>query len=624
MWFIAVAISLFTGVKGKNTDKVWVNTLILAASFSLFSNVQSTIIMHKWGETSHRVETIHLKISVGVTETLDLIKQLFAAITRIAEREEDRHDQHGQLLLRGRCQELAARLQHLLDLKDRFFDPATGRRTKRFFVTFALIMMTTFAIAGTSLGVYNTIELQKMKETDNVLLNANLLSIEEIQSTSAKMYKLADLVRHTAIDAEKDLKYVRSTRVQEMALRAAEDRVSMMEDIYTAATDGRLHASALILGNMTRAEEEILAKAKEIGYVPMTQFGSDILQCDTSFISTGEGFDLYTHVPLSHPDAGMAIFRHQPVPIKISNNLFATLSSDHQFIAISPDRKAFKTMTTAQMKDCKRLGATWVICDDFDVVRKPLESVTEKDPGMCLYFLHAGDHEGAKTACNIQIHTIGEDVVQLSPSQFLVTSKDTHQGVKVCRNGQRTAFQVHSQTIVDLEPGCYAEVNNNFFSAGDQARNNNNSITYSWSEKHPLFPYDINADDESDNPTISALIQDIMGTDTTARLDTVLEHLRKAKVEANRGIMDWLSDQWANLMASWTTTLLFVGAAICLFWLCLGRKKKPQSVSYHPYDAQLPSAPPMYAPPKSTIISFNNPRACLQEIREELELRPVC
>jgi len=594
MWSINVAANFSNNLKqGKAKQKMLALMFLLVIHYN--AQASAMVVMNKWGETSHMVETAHIKIRISLTETARLISELFAnlhTLERNVRTSDDlRKDKYA--LMMAKCNELLRRLEHMTDLKKRFFDPQEGKRQKRFIgvLIISLVLLATAALAGTALGVYNLEKLEAMDKTQGVLLDAAVDSIEEIQTSSHKIFSLADLVVMTHKHARNSQTSIEQSQVHDWALRAAQDRIATIDNIFTAGMDGRLHASALYMGNMTRATEELKARADKLGYYPVAQFNLDLLQCDTTFISTQAGFDLFVHVPMINPKAAMAIYRHQPVPIKVTNDLFVTLSSSDQFLSISADASVFQTYTTAQMKECKRHGATYVICDNPEAVRKPVQEdeITKGDAGMCLYFLHQQNFAGAKIACDSHIHSAKEQVVQLSHNTFLVTSTKEQEAFEVCRDKNATRFTIRGQTKIVVHKDCYITTKYNKFSAGEEAKQVNlDSISYNWSEDHPLFPTHLLKEDNGEESNFEELVKRAMGNDTSARLSSVLEKVKEQQKLDNRGFLDWAADSWASICGSSGSTLILL-AGLVLLYKCVTNKNHTQ-VSGVPAQTPAPTA----------------------------------
>ena len=138
------------------------------------------------------------------------------------------------------------------------------------------------------------------------------------------------------------------------------------------------------------------------------------------------------HVPLVRAGSLMGIFQHTPLPMPAGNNLYVSINSGHDTIAVSPDLDHFfLTDITSLQLDCTRIGEFFA-CPRGNVARKSsaAEDFTD-DPAACLLALFKADHVRANSVCDKHFVRPAPTVYQISARRFVTYGATS--GTLYCR-----------------------------------------------------------------------------------------------------------------------------------------------------------------------------------------------
>jgi hypothetical protein len=348
------------------------------------------------------------------------------------------------------------------------------RRNKRFFLLAIGFIIAAIAIAGTSYALYKRSELNKMKANTNTLASAQVQEMSAIQNQAYSQKELAHLVQGAVATVADEYGNIEETQHDIQAIYVAEKRVALYEDIMTAALNKQVSPAIFNDIDIEATTNMVIEYAAKNHLVPIASFYSDILQMETSFIASPEGYTLYIHVPLMGPASGMFIYQHAKLPMPLGDGFHALIESRQEYLAINSLGSYFKAMTAADIANCRRMG-DYYVCDRGNVVRQAPSSqstTSVKDPEVCLWALFKEKYDIAASTCDISVNVAPNIVIQLTANKFAMYTAKPHQGTINCRNDSQSiprTFQLDKLSTIELPAGCTAVTDTHVFAAADSA-----------------------------------------------------------------------------------------------------------------------------------------------------------
>jgi hypothetical protein len=426
------------------------------------------VFFDKVGETSSAIEYANVQIPIDLLAAEASLKALCAALLDEHKHNKGRkelEEHYAHKFAMQRCNTLVHRVTSLLNLTKSL--PSPDHRNKRALFTIFAILIATVAV---SYGVYKVGELIGMNNKANTLL-AHQESLDAIGTNSMGIESLAHSVEEFSKNAADYYFDMRLAQFTDHLLNNAESHVRALENTVQTAFLRRVHLDTLTIVNTTRVATDMDEYAQRIGAVPLARFPTDWLQHETSFKATGNGFDIFLHVPLVQPNSAMTVYRHVPLPMAIDEDLELEVNPMIDFLAISNDGKFFKTLSSAQLNLCRKI-ADHFVCNHQNVVRKAPETLdsVEIDDGICAWSLFLRKFDFAKKACNAHIKSRSSKAFQLSANAFLLYNHKPEVVAITCRNHStdiKRNLQVHKATKIPLPAGCSAETEEFVLHASD-------------------------------------------------------------------------------------------------------------------------------------------------------------
>jgi len=231
-------------------------------------------------------------------------------------------------------------------------------------------------------------------------------------------------------------------------------------------------------------------QAEEQGYRLLATSASDIFQVEASFIMQGGRLAVIAHVPMARVDDRLEVYQYIPIPIKISAQALVQFQPTKDIIAINTEGSSFRTMTTTQLLGCEKRG-TMFLCKEGNVVQKGHTAGGEKG---CIFHLFAREFNRANATCDTHIVQPKDDIIAISPTEFVITAKEAHAGNIRCPGHREQSFSVNRITKVTMEPGCQGETYSHKFSARleiDHQTDRNFQYTWPWAKESLLKDLDV-------------------------------------------------------------------------------------------------------------------------------------
>lgn len=148
-------------------------------------------------------------------------------------------------------------------------------------------------------------------------------------------------------------------------------RVQEISDIYNSVVHNKRISQHGIAPQVLAKKVEIIRKeAQQLGYELLVHTPADVMQSETSFISTPSGFVVFVHLPMAKKNVHMNLLRLVSVATQIGDELFVKFVPAKDVIAISKNNnnKHYKVMTMGELAACNQKGNIY-LCERSNVWR---------------------------------------------------------------------------------------------------------------------------------------------------------------------------------------------------------------------------------------------------------------
>lgn len=446
------------------------------------TTTEETILFKRLGKTIPTASFVHVALTIEITPLLDRLNALEKAISRVEANLGETltpddmaimADQH--YLLR----DMKESVEMFLSMKEPFGQEIDVSRNKRFI--FSLLALGTLA-ATTAFGIFNRVDLtsiqrdlsRQSKRLSNVVTIQNKMlktltkNDEELVRLDQAVTRIMGQLAATTAVADANQRHA----AVNAALGLAQREVNTLSEVIQDMQVHRLSPRLLRKKTLAVITNEVAAKTRELGYVPLLKYKADLLECQTSYVSTETGFTLLVHVPVALPDTELDVLQLLSVPMRLDGEHFIRIDNPLSVIALredpNGDRKEFKTFTTEDLQNCHKQG-TWLICKDSNVMQVYNPSKNTSDPHTCLYALVHQHYEVVQRTCEFHIVREEDSVLQFADRTFFTYSSEPHQGTIHCpddQDGKATRFTAHGASRMELGPGCVARTDTHVFAAG--------------------------------------------------------------------------------------------------------------------------------------------------------------
>jgi hypothetical protein len=232
---------------------------------------------------------------------------------------------------------------------------------------------------------------------------------------------------------------------------------------------------------MLQTLKTIQGMADFAGYTLLAKTVADIYQCETSFITTEYGFDIFLHVPMAKDEDRLKLYLHLPIPVEISENKVLTITPSKPLIAIDPISTKFKVMDAAELATCKKFGGIF-LCTDRNVVRfaASADASGADEPDMCVYHLFKEHHAEIKKVCPILMDSPKPGAIPVSANEFYLMSRNYTQGQILCPGKDPRSFSVRHVTKVTLPKGCSARTDTHEVTAAMDVASPIQTVEFTW------------------------------------------------------------------------------------------------------------------------------------------------
>ena len=339
------------------------------------------------------------------------------------------------------------RIDHVMNLAR----SAGGNRDKRFVAEF---------IAGATAvwTIYNTIELTRLAplvDNNQKAITAIIHRIDDFDQAFATQSRAINDLQSLA----EDLAVNQAELATTLSRSEMYDALTMTLNLETtniqmavqALMNHRMPVGILLPTELAEALEALAHQAALHDYVLLANTESDVLQCETSFVTHEHGLTVIVHVPMAKSGDLLTVYQHVPLPYGVQDDLYLTIKPEQDIIAISDDRKTFRTMTSEDLSRCRQLGRQF-ICDHGNLARM----VGGQEEDSCVYHLFMKNFDQIKKTCPVHLVGPTEGAIAISGTEFIILSPKPTIGTINCHGFELDQFQVNRITRITLEPGCTA------------------------------------------------------------------------------------------------------------------------------------------------------------------------
>ena len=532
------------------TSSVWQEGRPASSDFAGFAETSSNPKIHfrKLGTTSAATEYAHLKIPFNLTQIQALLDTAdahahHATVYDKANGDTDFATHHTTSLWQEeRIESLRRRLIKLQQVS--IPPPKYARLQKReLFTVLAIIAAAATAGAALTVGVYTQLEVDSLNTKMEDLATAELEKMEQIRRLHAGTLDIS-VATHTLARVMKQntapqYKLLWLTKVLDIVAH----HIQLSEQALRTALASRLDISVLQGLNLTDIIADLDDHAQTHRLRLISQSGHDFLHLPTSLSASKDGFAIITHIPLIREGSLMQVYQHIPLPMPVNDDLYLTLSTSHDILAVNDDRTAYIVSNVAQLSaDCTRLGSFYACPRGNGARRHSASRASRKDdPAGCLFALFTQDHDAADTSCIKSFVVPGPDVYQISARTFITYGQTT--GTIDCRDSPISGqFSTTGYGSITLPPGCTATSDEFILSSSDSAYTREEDA---WETSAQL---QVNAsfflDNDLDHGQLAKLVKDtsnIMSNMSRISFDTARYHLDKVVRKSHFHIWDMVA-----------------------------------------------------------------------------------
>ncbi len=238
---------------------------------------------------------------------------------------------------------------------------------------------------------------------------------------------------------------------------------TIFERVINSAFDQKLAPGALsmdVLETIVHHIKDTAAKNKFHNFIHQP---SDLYKLETSFIHRQEEHTviLILHVPYVETENLLPLYEFISLPIyfNFSSNVSVIPDIGKQDLIAISNTKAFQTLSTSDLANCKRLGKTF-----FWEGRSILQTNIIND---CLGSLYLGNSTLIKHNCKFRIDSTREKIYSLGNNTWIVYSVENIATKQVCpKAGTLSPITIKSGQSVKVKAGCNIPTMDHLISAG--------------------------------------------------------------------------------------------------------------------------------------------------------------
>jgi hypothetical protein len=310
---------------------------------------------------------------------------------------------------------------------------AHASRLPRFAQALALPM----GIFGTFLGIFNSVQIAKLRTDLKGLIKRQNQLIEVVQSNEYAIQRLdlqlADVAQNLATNEINNPAYLISTlsNTESFILH----HLTVATNTIQQAQNRRLAVDFLQPSQLRDLFSLIQEKADLNKYTLLTEHHSDLFQLEVSYFYDLSDVHLIVHVPMIPESSLLTLYRLHKFPLPLSHEHMLIPSVDYDVLGLAPGVNRLSTQINyVDLMQCHNVNNIY-LCDKQGVLRTSVNST-------CLGSLYLHDFEQAQHLCPFHIYDSGEIVRQLTDNWFLIYSPQSQMAPITCSNGSHADCHV--------------------------------------------------------------------------------------------------------------------------------------------------------------------------------------
>ncbi len=294
----------------------------------------------------------------------------------------------------------------------------------------------------------------------------------DIQTLQQVALKISSILRNNRIDRRVGL----AGQAASASFNKFMNMLNIVYDGLAAATNShRLHPKLLEFSALNRTFNGLVKSCRQAGYDVFTEDPRHAFQMEASYLNltnkNSTGFAVVVHMPIALPDNVFKLYRFQELPIQLED-LTLLIRPEQNYIAISSDKKYFRSFTDAELASCDRFHSIRM-CHHIQTAR----SMSDPD---CIANLFNNHDEAALASCKIYIHKPKDTAIERGHNNFMVyTTKPTKAKV-ACLNGTYYEIPLNGFNELQLLNGCQATTNNLKMYSTQRAPSARSTPTFAW------------------------------------------------------------------------------------------------------------------------------------------------
>ena len=237
------------------------------------------------------------------------------------------------------------------------------------------------AIFGTTLGIFNTIELSRIQGAKKgepgkeFIINKIQEQHKELATLAMRLNQTQEVIKvlqeTVKIDAERTYAYM-DAHAQATAVYDSIDVIIRDYEISLGALfQQQLHPLLLKKVLLDEALGELASQAAVDRFVIPSADSSFLLQLPCSFLmDVSRKLTVFIHVPLLRPNTIMTLYKYIDMPYAVENSMHAvSLNTEADYLAVNLERDSFLPITPDRLNSCHKIGSL-NLCPDTNYLLK--------------------------------------------------------------------------------------------------------------------------------------------------------------------------------------------------------------------------------------------------------------
>ena len=473
-----------------------------------FTPQHPSVAFTYWGSTVRTLGYVHLEIEVdlaGIRESFDKSK---AVITRFMENRQADYTSFGtqkgatptytrwaEILYKAQIDALdqaAAQVDtasFLGHLETEEVEETIGGRTRRFGKRFIAPILGFFA--NTFFGIYTAIEMSGIKTRLSAVEKGQAQLVLAVGRLNVKVDKNTLAIQENAqgiLDATAAIQGIvihqQRTGITAVMVQEATRTATRLSQILQAILQHRASPHLFTAASLQSTLQTATKSAKAMGYKLLAKTAADVYQCEASFTTHERGITIFVHLPMAQKDDILSLFKHLPLPMRVSDGSMITVFPAKDMIAIDPKGKEFRVLHSSELTACKHMGHQY-ICDNANVVlRSAAIDLKEPnlDPDLCVFFLYKAAKAHIRQVCPVHIDYPRPNALQVSPSDFYMITTEEEVAETNCPGETQKMFIANGVVKVSLKPGCSAATSTHIVTASLDIAVTGKTWGYDWTD----------------------------------------------------------------------------------------------------------------------------------------------